>query len=125
MSPNESGSPGGPPGRPVEARPRLVDFWAQLPRDGRYLITSVGIESFGRGLVLPFGVVYLHEVRQFPLELAGTLLGLPALVALFVVWPGGALIDRLGPRLVIILCALAQIIGTGRHSVSPIGVIHI
>ncbi|MGV1009252.1 MAG: MFS transporter [Dermatophilaceae bacterium] len=108
MSSNESGSPGG---RPVADRPRLVDFWAQLPRDGRFLISSVAIESLGRGLILPFGVVYLHEVRKFPLELTGTLLGVPALVALFVVWPGGALIDRLGPRVVIILAALAQIMG--------------
>ena len=98
-------------GGPVGHRPRLIEFWTQLPRDGRYLISSVAVESFGRGLILPFGVVYLHEVRGFPLEVTGTLLGVPAFVALFVVGPGGALIDRLGPRVVIILAALAQIIG--------------
>lgn len=108
MSRNE---PGGRAGGPVDHRPRLADFWSQLPRDGRLLISSVAVESFGRGLVLPFGIVYLHEVRRFPLELTGSLLGLPALVALLVVWPAGALIDRLGPRLVIILAALAQITG--------------
>ncbi len=108
MSLNEAG---GQAGGPVERRPRLVDFWAELPRDGRFLISSVAIEAFGRGLILPFGLVYLHEVRQFPLEVTGTLLGVPAFVALFVVWPAGALIDRLGPRVVIILTALAQIIG--------------
>ncbi len=108
MSVNEVG---GQTGGPTPDRPRLVDFWGQLPRHGRFLISSVAFESFGRGLVLPFGLVYLHEVRQFPLEVTGTLLGVPALVALFVVGPGGTLIDRLGPRVVIILAALAQIIG--------------
>lgn len=108
MSRNE---PGGRAGGPLDHRPRIADFWSQLPRDGRLLISSVAVESFGRGLILPFGIVYLHEVRGFALEVTGSLLGLPALVALFVVWPAGTLIDRLGPRVVIILAALAQMAG--------------
>lgn len=103
--------PGGRAEDPVDHRPRIADFWSQLPRDGRLLISSVAVESFGRGLVLPFGLVYLHEVRGFPLEITGSLLGVPALVALLIVWPAGALIDRLGPRVVIILAALSQITG--------------
>ncbi|MDX6325866.1 MAG: hypothetical protein QOK15_2220, partial [Nocardioidaceae bacterium] len=81
-----------------DAKPRLRDFWQDLPREGRLLLSIVVFEFLGTGLVLPFNVVYLHEVRGFPLSHAGLLLGLPALVGLLVVGPGGSLIDRVGAR---------------------------
>lgn len=71
----------------------------------------MAIESLGSGLVMPFAVLYLHEVRGFPLELAGSLLGLPALVALLVVGPGGSLIDHLGARGVVVAGMIAQFLG--------------
>ena len=80
------------------SKPLLRDFWSELPREGRLLLSIVVLEFLGTGLVLPFNVVYLHEVRDFPLSLAGLLLGLPALVGLLVVGPGGTLIDRVGAR---------------------------
>jgi MFS family permease len=48
--------------------------------------------------VLPFHVVYLHEVRGFSLSDVGLLLGLPPLMGLIVVGPGGSAIDRVGAR---------------------------
>ena len=36
----------------------------------------------GTGLVLPFHVIYLHEVRDFPLDDVGLLLGISPLVGL-------------------------------------------
>ena len=56
------------------------------------------VEFIGTGLVLPFHVVYLHEVRGFALSDVGLLLGLPPLVGLLVVGPGGSAIDRIGAR---------------------------
>src|SRR3954452_11964136 len=53
------------PGAPA-SRPRVRDFWADLPREGRFLLSIVVLEFLGTGLVLPFNVVYLHEVRGFP-----------------------------------------------------------
>jgi len=81
-----------------DAKPRLRDFWHDLPREGRLLLSIVVLEFLGTGLVLPFNVVYLHEVRGFALSDAGLLLGLPALVGVLVVGPGGTLIDRVGAR---------------------------
>ena len=81
-----------------DTKPRLRDFWHELPHEGRLLLSIVVVEFLGTGLVLPFNVVYLHEVRGFTLAHAGLLLGLPALVGLFVVGPGGTLIDRVGAR---------------------------
>ena len=86
-------------------------FWRELPREGRLLITTVIFSSLGTGLVLPFMVVYLHEVRGISLEVVGLLLALQAVIGIIVVPPIGALIDRIGPRLVYASSAVALIIG--------------
>jgi MFS family permease len=78
--------------------PGLSSFWRDLPREGRLLLSIVVIQFLGTGLVLPFHVVYLHEVRGFSLSDVGLLLGLPPLMGLLVVGPGGSAIDRVGAR---------------------------
>jgi MFS family permease len=78
--------------------PGLSGFWRDLPREGQLLLSIVVIQFLGTGLVLPFHVVYLHEVRGFPLSDVGLLLGLPPLMGLLVVGPGGSAIDRVGAR---------------------------
>ncbi|MGZ6745670.1 MAG: MFS transporter, partial [Nocardioides sp.] len=90
-------------------RPTLASFWHDLPREGRLMLTVVVFEFLGTGLVLPFHVVYLHEVRGFALSDVGLLLGLPPLAGFLVVGPGGALIDRVGSRL-ILLWSLALLV---------------
>ena len=60
--------------------PGLSSFWRDLPREGRLMLSIVAIQFLGTGLVLPFHVVYLHEVRGFPLSDVGLLLGLPPLM---------------------------------------------
>ncbi|WP_028650407.1 MFS transporter [Nocardioides halotolerans] len=78
--------------------PGLSGFWRDLPREGRMMLSIVVLEFLGTGLVLPFHVVYLHEVRDFALSDVGLLLGLPPLMGLLVVGPGGSAIDRIGAR---------------------------
>ncbi|MGZ6753113.1 MAG: MFS transporter [Nocardioides sp.] len=90
-------------------RPTLASFWHDLPREGRLMLTVVVFEFLGTGLVLPFHVVYLHEVRGFALSDVGLLLGLSPLAGFLVVGPGGALIDRVGSRL-ILLWSLALLV---------------
>jgi MFS family permease len=92
-------------------RPSLSSFWHDLPRDGKLLLSTVAIETLGTGLVLPFGVIYLHEVRHFPVETAGVLLAVPAVVGMAVVGPAGSLIDRLGARRIILAGMTAQMLG--------------
>ncbi len=86
-------------------------FWRELPREGRLLISTVVFSSLGTGLVLPFMVVYLHEVRGIPLEVVGLLLALQAGLGIVVVPPIGALIDRIGPRLVYVSSMVTLVIG--------------
>ena len=92
-------------------RPKLSSFWRDLPREGKLLISTVIFSAVGTGLVLPFMVVYLHEVRDFPLEVVGLLLALQAGIGIAVVPPIGALIDRIGPRLVYASSMVTLVIG--------------
>ena len=92
-------------------RPKLSSFWLDLPREGKLLISTVIFSAVGTGLVLPFMVVYLHEVRGFPLETVGLLLALQAGLGILVVPPIGALIDRIGPRLVYASSIVSLMIG--------------
>ncbi|TQL70049.1 putative MFS family arabinose efflux permease [Nocardioides albertanoniae] len=88
----------------------MRDFIAALPREGRWLLATVAIQLLGRGMTLPFTIIYLHEVRGFDLGVAGSLMGLIAIVGLIVTGPGGSLIDRYGARPVILgglVCAIA------------------
>jgi len=96
---------------PERDRPSLASFWNDLPRDGKLLLSTVAVETLGTGLVLPFGFIYLHEVRGFTIETAGSLLAVPAIVGMAVVGPAGALIDRLGTRAIILAGITAQMLG--------------
>jgi len=97
---------------PTPSRPAIRDFWHDLPREGRLLLSTVAVDALGSGLVVPFGVVYLHEVRDIALETVGVVLAVPAMVALLLLGPVGALIDRLGPRRVQLVALVVQIVGS-------------
>ncbi|WP_335622248.1 MFS transporter [Agromyces aureus] len=86
-------------------------FWRALPTEGRWLLSTVAIQTLGRGLTLPFTIIYLHEVRGFDLALSGTLMGLIAVVGLIVTGPGGSLIDRYGARTILIIGLASMIAG--------------
>lgn len=89
----------------------MGSFWAALPTEGRWLLSTVAIQTLGRGLTLPFTLIYLHEVRGFDLGLSGTLMALIAVVGLLVTGPGGALTDRYGARAVLLTGIAAMIAG--------------
>ena len=95
----------------TRARPRLREFWTDLPREGKLLLSTIIVEFIGSGLVLPFTVIYLHEVRHFALDRVGVLAALPAVVSLLILGPAGHAIDRWGPRRIIIASLVASIIG--------------
>lgn len=93
-------------------RPTLASFWHDLPREGRLLLSTVIVDALGIGFVLPFGVIYLHEVRGMPLPTVGVLLALPAAVALALLGPIGTVIDRYGPRRLQIAALCLNIAGS-------------
>ena len=94
-----------------EIGPGLAGFWRALPREGRFLLSTVALQHLGRGMTLPFTVIYLHEVRHFSLDAAGTIMALLALVAALAAGPMGSLTDRLGARWMLISAGVAQSLG--------------
>ena len=86
-------------------------FWGALPTEGRWLLSTVAIQTLGRGLTLPFTLIYLHEVRGFDLGLSGSLMALIAIVGFLVTGPSGALTDRYGARAVLLAGTSAMIAG--------------
>ncbi|MUN06336.1 MFS transporter [Agromyces luteolus] len=89
----------------------MTGFWNALPTEGRWLLSTVAIQTLGRGLTLPFTIIYLHEVRGFDLALSGALMSVIAVTALVVTGPGGTLIDRYGARSVLLVGLTAMIAG--------------
>ena len=87
---------------PTTVRSRPGSFWHDLPREARLLLSIVVVEFLGTGLVLPFHVVYLNEVRGFALSDVGLLLALPPLAGFALTGPGGVAIDRFGARVMLI-----------------------
>lgn len=79
---------------------------APLPPAARRFIATVAVARFGTGLTLPFTLILLHEVRGIPLPTVGLLLAVPGVVGLAAVPVGGALIDRIGARRVLVGCML-------------------
>lgn len=90
----------------------LRAFWSALPAEGRWLLSTVAVQTLGRGLTLPFTVIYLNEVRDIPLGTAGTLMALIAVVALVVTGPSGAFTDRVGARPMVLLATTSQLVGS-------------
>lgn len=86
-------------------------FWRALPREGRFLLSTVAVQHLGRGMTLPFTVIYLHEVRGFSLDTAGSIMALLALVAALAAAPMGALTDLLGARWMLIVAGVCQSLG--------------
>ncbi|WP_204164573.1 MFS transporter [Nocardioides daejeonensis] len=89
----------------------LRNFWDQLPTPGRWLLGSTVFQVLGRGLTLPFTIIYLHEVRDFSLDVAGALMALIGAVALVLTPLAGYLTDHWGARRMVIIGSLAQSIG--------------
>jgi len=89
----------------------LRTFWSALPTEGRWLLSTVAVQTLGRGLTLPFTMIYLSKVRDIPLGLSGLLMSLIAVFALAVTGPGGSLTDRIGARRMLLLATASQLVG--------------
>jgi MFS family permease len=71
---------------------------ARLTRDARMVLIGTCLNALGNGFVLPFLVIYLHEVRHLSLPVTGALISTEAAVGLLVVPLYGVIIDRFGAR---------------------------
>ena len=74
----------------------------QLPRPVWLLQLGGLTNAFGNGVVLPFLIIYLHNVRGIPLGLAGLAAAVNSAAALCSGFVAGTLSDRIGPRRVLV-----------------------
>jgi MFS family permease len=91
----------------------LGRFDPQLPRDVWLLQAGGVVNSFGNGVVLPFLVIYLHDVRGFGLGTAGLAVAAASAAQLTAGIAAGPLIDRFGPRLALGTGLVLQAAGFG------------
>lgn len=96
------------------------------PRLSRQLWTLLSgsfFNALGNGVVFPFLLIYLHNVRGIPLGTAGIVLSVTSIAGLVAGPASGALIDRVGPRAVLAASMIVSAIGFGGfalvHSVGP------
>jgi MFS family permease len=79
--------------------------------------------AFGNGVVFPYLLIYLHNVRGIGLGTAGLILAASSVAALVAGPTCGALIDHLGPRPVLAGCIVVSAVGFGGfalvHSPGP------
>jgi MFS family permease len=73
----------------------------QLSRDVWILQAGGLANMFGNGVIGPFLIIYLHNVRGISLGVAGLVVAANAAAALVSGFVGGALSDRVGPRRVL------------------------
>jgi MFS family permease len=95
----------------VRAALRSLD--PRLPRDVWLLQAGGVVNSFGNGIVFPFLVIYLHDVRGFGLGTAGLIVASSSAAQLVAGLGAGPLIDRAGPRLTLGSGLVLQAVGFG------------
>jgi MFS family permease len=74
----------------------------QLPRDVYVLEAGALVNAFGNGVVLPFLLIYLHNVRGIPFGLAGLAAAEQSAAALASGFLAGTLTDRIGAKRVLL-----------------------
>ena len=81
-----------------------------LPRQV-WLVQAGGVvNSLGNGIVFPFAVIYLHNVRGISFAEAGLALAIGGVAALAAGLGAGAVIDRVGGRNTLVLGLLLQLV---------------
>ncbi|CAN2182928.1 MelB Na+/melibiose symporter and related transporters [Candidatus Nanopelagicaceae bacterium] len=79
------------------------DFAEILNPKSRRLVIGICLNAIGGGMTLSLLLVYLHEMRGFSITFGGLLLSWGAVVSLIASTPLGALIDRVGPKKVMVV----------------------
>jgi MFS family permease len=87
------------------------------------LLSGSFFNAFGNGVVFPFLLIYLHNVRGIGLGVAGVVLAVSSVAGLVSGAAAGALVDRLGARAVLTVGLIVAAAGYGGfalvHHIAP------
>ncbi len=78
------------------------EFTVLLNSQSRKIIFGISLNAVGGGMTLSLLLVYLHDMRGFTNTFGGLLLAYGSLVSIIASTPMGALVDRIGPKKVMI-----------------------
>ena len=91
---------------------RLVAGWRTgLSRPVLILQAGNALNYFGYGLILPFEIIYLHQIRGFSTSTAGLVLAATMGTAAIATPPTGALLDRYSAKAIVVAGSLASALG--------------
>jgi len=95
------------------------EFTSILNPHSRRIVAGIALSAIGRGMTLLLLMVYLHEMRGFTTSFGGLLMAWGAFVGIACSAPLGALVDRLGPKIVMVVgLVISAISGFGFAFVS-------
>jgi MFS family permease len=80
--------------------------------EARRILLGTLFSAIGRGLTLPFLLIYLTRVRGLDAGTVGLLVGWMGVVALALAPYGGTLVDRLGARRVVLPLLAVEVVGS-------------
>ena len=91
---------------------QIIAGWRTgLPRPVLILQAGNALNYFGYGLILPFEIIYLHQLRGFSTSTAGLVLAATMGTAAIVTLPTGALLDRYSAKAIVVAGSLASALG--------------
>jgi len=79
------------------------EFTSILNPHSRRIVAGIALSAIGRGMTLSLLMVYLHEMRGFTTSFGGLLMAWGAFVGIACSAPLGTLVDRIGPKIVMVL----------------------
>jgi MFS family permease len=90
----------------------LISGWRTgLSRPVLILQAGNALNYFGYGLVLPFEIIYLHQIRGFSTATAGLILAATMGTSAIVTPPTGAVLDRYSAKAIVVAGSLASALG--------------
>ena len=90
----------------------LVAGWRTgLSRPVLILQAGNALNYFGYGLVLPFEIIYLHQIRGFSTSTAGLVLAATMGTSAIATPPTGALLDRYSAKAIVVAGSFASVFG--------------
>ena len=89
----------------------LAGWRTGLSRPVLILQAGNALNFFGYGLILPFEIIYLHQIRGFSTSTAGLVLAAIQATAAIAIPPTGALLDRYPAKAIVVAGSLASALG--------------